>query len=51
MLYADPSPKPAKKRRPRTTQREKAGLGLLKGYTITWFWVGTHDDYERVIGE
>jgi len=26
-------------------------LGLLKGDTITWFWVGTHDGYERVIGE
>lgn len=25
-------------------------LGLLKGDSITWFWIGTHDDYERVIG-
>jgi hypothetical protein len=26
-------------------------LGLLKGDTITWFWIGTHDEYERVIAE
>jgi hypothetical protein len=26
-------------------------LGLLKGDTITWFWIGTHDVYERVLEE
>lgn len=26
-------------------------LGVLKGDTITWFWIGTHDEYERVIDE
>jgi len=25
-------------------------LGLLKGDTITWFWIGTHDEYDRLIG-
>ena len=24
-------------------------LGLLDGGIITWFWIGTHDDYERVL--
>ncbi|WP_227788697.1 MULTISPECIES: hypothetical protein [unclassified Nodularia (in: cyanobacteria)] len=22
-------------------------LGLLEGDTVTWFWIGSHDDYER----
>ncbi len=22
-------------------------LGILEGDTVTWFWVGSHDDYER----
>lgn len=22
-------------------------LGNLEGDTVTWFWVGSHDDYER----
>ena len=22
-------------------------LGLLDGDTVTWFWIGDHDDYER----
>jgi hypothetical protein len=26
-------------------------LGVLKGGTITWFWIGTHDAYERVLEE
>jgi len=25
-------------------------LGLLDGDTITWFWIGNHDDYERMLG-
>lgn len=22
-------------------------LGILEGHTVTWFWIGSHDDYER----
>lgn len=22
-------------------------LGILKGDTVTWFWIGSHDEYER----
>ncbi|ABQ92704.1 ParE family toxin-like protein [Roseiflexus sp. RS-1] len=22
-------------------------LGILEGDTMTWFWIGSHDDYER----
>jgi hypothetical protein len=22
-------------------------LGILEGDTVTWFWIGHHDDYER----
>ncbi len=25
-------------------------VGLLESNTITWFWIGTHADYEKVIG-
>lgn len=24
-------------------------VGLLKADTITWFWIGTHDEYDRLI--
>jgi len=24
-------------------------LGLLKGDTVAWFWIGTHDEYERLL--
>lgn len=24
-------------------------LGLLEDDTITWFWIGKHDEYERII--
>lgn len=24
-------------------------LGLLKGDTITWFWIGGHDEYDRLL--
>ena len=24
-------------------------LGLLHGDTITWFWIGNHDVYERLV--
>jgi hypothetical protein len=26
-------------------------VGLLEGDTITWFWVGSHDAYERLLAE
>jgi mRNA-degrading endonuclease RelE of RelBE toxin-antitoxin system len=22
-------------------------IGVLEGDTVTWFWIGSHDDYER----
>jgi len=24
-------------------------LGLLKNDTIVWFWIGSHDDYDRLL--
>lgn len=24
-------------------------LGLLEGDTIIWFWIGAHDEYERLL--
>jgi len=24
-------------------------LGLLTGDTVTWFWIGTHDEYDRLV--
>lgn len=25
-------------------------LGILEGDTVTWFWIGGHDEYERFFG-
>ena len=25
-------------------------LGLVEGDTITWFWIGSHAEYDRLIG-
>lgn len=25
-------------------------LGILERETVTWFWVGSHDDYEKFFG-
>ena len=25
-------------------------VGLLEGNTISWFWIGTHADYDQLIG-
>ncbi|WP_374689415.1 hypothetical protein [Promineifilum sp.] len=25
-------------------------LGIVEGDTITWFWIGNHDDYKRFYG-
>jgi len=24
-------------------------LGLLKADTVTWFWIGAHDEYDRLL--
>lgn len=24
-------------------------LGVLHGDTVTWFWIGNHDEYERLL--
>ena len=24
-------------------------LGLLEGDTVVWFWIGRHDEYERIL--
>jgi len=26
-------------------------LGILDGDTVIWFWIGTHDEYERLLRE
>jgi hypothetical protein len=25
-------------------------IGVLDGDTVTWFWIGSHDEYERFFG-
>lgn len=25
-------------------------LGLLEGETITWFWIGSHAEYDQLVG-
>ncbi|YAF96277.1 MAG: hypothetical protein AB3A66_00820 [Nodularia sp. CChRGM 3473] len=27
--------------------RSYRALGILQGDTVTWFWIGSHDDYEH----
>ena len=27
--------------------RSYRALGFLEGHTVTWFWIGSHDMYER----
>ncbi len=27
--------------------RTYRALGIMEGDTVTWFWMGNHDDYER----
>ena len=29
--------------------RQYRALGLFEGETIIWFWVGSHDEYEKLI--
>ncbi len=26
-------------------------LGLVEGDTITWFWIGSHSDYDKLIAQ
>lgn len=30
--------------------RDYRALGILKGDTVFWYWIGKHDDYDRMIG-
>ena len=29
---------------------EYRAVGILAGDTVTWFWIGPHDEYDRLIG-
>ena len=29
--------------------RDYRALGLIKGETVYWYWIGSHDDYERLL--
>lgn len=29
--------------------RDYRALGVLRGDTITWFWIGNHADYDRLL--
>ena len=33
----------------RLTRGHRA-LGIMEGDTVTWFWVGGHDEYEKFFG-
>lgn len=30
--------------------RNYRALGILQGDTVYWYWIGKHDDYERLLG-
>ena len=30
--------------------RSYRAIGILDSDTVTWFWIGDHDDYERFFG-
>lgn len=30
--------------------RAYRAIGILEGDTVTWFWIGSHDNYERFFG-
>ena len=30
--------------------RNYRALGILKGDTVYWYWVGKHDEYDRLLG-
>ena len=29
--------------------RDYRALGLLEGENVYWYWIGSHDDYERML--
>jgi hypothetical protein len=29
--------------------RDYRALGILKGDTVHWYWIGRHDEYERLL--
>jgi hypothetical protein len=31
----------------RAYQRNYRAVGILQGDTITWIWIGSHDDFDR----
>lgn len=40
------------KRKPVYSVRVGSGyrsLGILEGDAVVWFWIGTHDEYERIL--
>lgn len=30
--------------------RNYRALGILQGNTVTWYWIGKHDEYDRILG-
>lgn len=30
--------------------RQYRALGILQGDTVYWYWIGKHDDYDRLLG-
>lgn len=30
--------------------RSYRAIGILENDTVTWFWIGSHDDYKRFFG-
>ena len=30
--------------------RHYRALGILQGAAVYWYWIGNHDDYERLLG-
>lgn len=30
--------------------RQYRALGILEGDTVYWYWIGKHDEYDRILG-
>lgn len=30
--------------------RDYRALGILEGETVSWYWIGRHDEYDRRVG-